>query len=215
MNWNAWEAYFEKFLREQPEGDAAHDLEHVRRVVHNAHQFAVEEGADLNVVLPAAWLHDCVMVPKDSQKRTQASQMAAETAVSFLQTIHFPSQYLDAIAHAIVVHSFSANIRPQTLEARVVQDADRIDALGAIGIARAFITGGSLGRPLYHQPDPFCQNRTPDDKLASVDHFYTKLLKLAASMQTTAGKHEAQARTRFMLAYLNQLAHEIGEKVAE
>ncbi len=210
MNWEEWEAQFARFLAQEMDGDGAHDLQHVRRVVRHARQFAAEEGADLAVVLPAAWLHDCVSVPKDSPQRARASQMAAETAVQFLQTIHYPPEYLSAIAHAIAAHSFTAQIAPQTREARVVQDADRIDALGAVGIARAFITGGSLGRPFYHPTDPFCQQRPPDDSAASVDHFYTKLLGLADTMQTAVGRREAQARTQFMQAYLRQLAQEIG-----
>lgn len=210
MNWETWETRFAHFLTQQPSADAAHDRQHIHRVVRNARQFAAEEAADLAVVLPAAWLHDCVSVPKDSPQRRWASQLAAETAVHFLHTIHYPPHYLEAIAHAIAAHSFSAKIVPQTLEAQVVQDADRIDALGAVGIARAFITGGSLGRPLYHPHDPFCHQRPADDGLASVDHFYTKLLHLADTMQTTAARREAQARTQFMREYLHQLAHEIG-----
>lgn len=207
-----WEFQFAQFIQQQPAGDAAHDLLHVQRVVRNARQFAVAENADLAIVLPAAWLHDCVNVAKDSPLRARASHLAAETAVSFLQTIGYPDRYLPAIAHAITAHSFSAHIVPQTMEARVVQDADRIDALGAIGIARAFMTGGSLGRPIYHQPDPFCAGRAAEDRLASVDHFYTKLLRLAGSMQTAAGRLEAEKRTQFMLLYLTQLAQEIGDQ---
>ncbi len=209
MNWQLWEERFRQFGARQAAHDAAHDATHVQRVVSNARRFAAAEGADLAVVLPAAWLHDCVHVAKDSPNRAMASRLAAETAVSFLHTLAYPPQYLEAIAHAIAAHSFSAQIAPQTLEAKVVQDADRIDALGAIGIARAFTTGGALGRPIYYLPDPFCQQRSPADHLASVDHFYTKLLKLAESMQTAVGRREAIARSQFMRAYLAQLAREI------
>jgi len=209
MDWPEWETRFAQFLTEQSNHDTAHDLHHVRRVVRSAKQFAALERANLAVVIPAAWLHDCVIVPKDSPDRPRASQMAAETAVTYLRTLHYPAQHLDAIAHAIAAHSFSAQIPPQTIEARVVQDADRIDALGAIGIARTFSVGGAMGRAIYHQPDPFCEQRTPDDTLASLDHFYTKLLTLADTMQTAAGRREAQARTAFMHHYLAQLAKEI------
>ncbi len=211
MDWQFWGEAFRQFLAQQANHDAAHDAAHVQRVVHNAHHFAAAEGAELAIVLPAAWLHDCVHVAKDSPRRAIASQLAAETAVAFLHARDYPPQYLDAIAHAIAAHSFSAQIAPQTLEASVVQDADRIDALGAIGIARAFTTGGALGRPIYHQPDPFCQQRPPADHLASLDHFYTKLLKLAETMQTAVGRREAIVRSQFIRAYLAQLATEIGE----
>lgn len=210
MNWQAWESRFQAFLQAQTAVDPSHDLEHVRRVVANATRLAWSEVADLAVVLPAAWLHDCVTLPKDSPDRSRASQLAVETAVHFLQSSGYPAHYHGAIAHAIAAHSFSAGIPPQTLEAKVVQDADRLDAIGAIGIARCFAVGGALARALYAADDPFCQEREPDDKKATVDHFYTKLLKLVDTMQTAAGRHEAQARTRFMQTYLDQLAAEIG-----
>ena len=211
MNQSDWPQVFERFLSEQMEAhqDGAHDLSHIRRVVHNALALAKKEMADLAVVLPAAWLHDCVVVPKDSPLRSQASRMAAETAVTFLHTQSYPAQHLPAIAHAIAAHSFSAQIPPETIEAKVVQDADRLDAIGAVGIARAFIIGGQLGRPIYDEDDPFCQARPPDDFVATVDHFYTKLFKLADTMQTEAGRREAERRTQFMHDFLAQLEKEI------
>lgn len=209
MNQQDWLPVFERFLTEQMTDDAAHDLSHIRRVAHNAVQFAAIEGAELAVVFPAAWLHDCVVVPKDSPLRSQASRMAAETAVTFLQSQSYPEQHLPAIAHAIAAHSFSAQIPPETIEAKVVQDADRLDAVGAVGIARAFIIGGQLGRPIYAETDPFCQEREPDDFVATVDHFYTKLFKLVGTMQTNAGRREAQFRTQFMRDFLAQLGREL------
>ena len=210
MDFTEWEPQFEQFLHEQMEGDSAHDLSHIRRVLANARRFAVEEGADLAVVVPAAWLHDCVTVPKDSPKRPFASRLAAETAVTFLQQISYPTQYHEGIAHAIAAHSFSAQIPCETIEAKVVQDADRIDAIGAIGIARCFMIGGLMGRVIYAEDDPFCETRDPDDFVATVDHFYTKLFKLETTMQTDAGRHEAHARTEYMRDFLKQMGHEIG-----
>lgn len=209
MDWNLWQQRFINFLQTQANGDAAHDLAHVRRVVQNSLHLAKTEAAPLEIVLPAAWLHDCVVVPKGSPQRAKASRLAAETAVAFLDANDYPQEHLDAIAHAIAAHSFSAKISPQTLAARVVQDADRLDALGAIGIARTFIVGGALGRPLYHEEDPFCRQRTPDDHLATLDHFYTKLLRLPQTMQTATGRREAAQRVAFMQQYLDQLAKEL------
>lgn len=210
MDWEQWQLRFKQFLAEQMDGDAAHGLSHVRRVVQNATRLAEIEAAELAVVIPAAWLHDCVNVPKNSPDRPRASQMAAETAVSFLKSQNYPTQYLAAIAHAIAAHSFSANISPRTIEAQVVQDADRLEALGAIGIFRCFATGVAMGRPFYQEQDPFCRERPPDDAAATLDHFYTKLLKLAGTMQTAAGREEAERRSVFMQVYLDQLAAEIG-----
>lgn len=205
-----WEPRFIAFLDGHPDPDPGHGVAHLRRVVATALQLAKEEGARLEVVLPAAWLHDCVNVPKDSSDRSRASRLAAAQAVRFLKGAGYAEEFLDGIAHAIEAHSYSAGIPPRTVEAKVVQDADRLDALGAIGTARAIAVGAALGRPLYRPDDPFCERREPDDRGASVDHFFTKLLKLAGTMQTDAGWREAMRRTEFMQAFLGELRREIG-----
>jgi uncharacterized protein len=209
LRWSAWERQFEDFLHSNPAGDAAHDHEHIRRVVANAVGLAAAERAELGVVLPAAWLHDCIHVPKDSPQRAQASTLASTAAVEFLQQIDYPAEYLPAIQHAIAAHSFSANIPPTTPEAMVVQDADRLDALGAIGIARCVMLSGALGRRLYDPAEPFPRSRPIDDRVNTLDHFYAKLLRLAAQMQTASGREEARRRTAFMHSFLAQLGHEL------
>jgi uncharacterized protein len=187
----------------------------MRRVVANARALAAAEGAKLEVVLPAAWLHDCVTVPKDSPQRAAASRLAAAQAGAWLREWDWPEALLPDIAHAIEAHSFSAGIAPRTIEAKVVQDADRLDALGAVGLARCLMLGGTLGRPLYAVEDPFCERRVPDDKAACVDHFYAKLLKLEGTMQTAAGKAEAERRTEFLRGFLEELKREISADRAD
>lgn len=209
-----WEARFEKFVRSGlAEGtDPAHDLAHIRRVVANARRLAAAEGADPAVVLPAAWLHDCVVLPKDSARRAQASRLAAERAGAFLRQSGYPRAHIPAIEHAITAHSFSAGIPPESLEAKVVQDADRLDALGAIGIARTLLLGGVMGKPLYDDDEPLPQTRAPDDKENVIDHFYVKLLGLADMMHTAAGRLEGERRTRLMRLYLNELKRELSDE---
>ena len=206
-----WETRFKKFLLDQclSDDDSAHDYTHIQRVVTSAKMLARLEKARPAIVFPAAWLHDCVAVAKDHPDRSKSSTLAAERAVEFLQTSGYEPQYLEDIHHAIQAHSFSAGITPETVEAKVVQDSDRLDALGAIGIARCFMVGGKLGRALYQPDDPFCQNRAPDDKTWTIDHFYQKLFKLPGTMQTDAGKQEAERRVRLMKTYLNALDNEI------
>lgn len=204
-----WEPRILRFLAGQPGGDPGHGVVHLRRVVATAMRLAAEEGARADVVWPAAWLHDCVHVAKDSPDRRSASRLAAAAAVEFLGSSGWPGDGLPLIAHAIEAHSWSAGIAPQTPEACVVQDADRLDALGAIGVARCIAVGAALGRALYQADDPFCDGRAPDDGGASVDHFYSKLLKLAGTMRTAAGRREAERRTDYMRAFLAQLRTEI------
>jgi uncharacterized protein len=209
-DWMEWEARCAAFLTQMAgAGDAAHDLLHVRRVVASARRLATAEGAHLAIVLPAAWLHDCVVIPKDSPQRAAASTLAAEAATDFLAANGYPADLLPAIAHAIAAHSFSAGIVPETIEAKVVQDADRLDALGAIGLARCLMLGGATGRPLYDAVEPFPTIRLPDDNAYTIDHFSTKLLTLAGTMQTASARAEAERRTAFLRAFLDQLATEI------
>ncbi|MBX0329461.1 HD domain-containing protein [Oscillochloris sp. ZM17-4] len=210
-----WEPRFAAYLDSSPLADAAHDRDHIRRVVSNARALAAACGASQEVVIPAAWLHDCVAVPKDSPQRPLASTMAATTASAYLAMAGYPPMLIPAIAHAIAAHSFSAGIAPLTLEARVVQDADRLDALGAVGVARCLMLGAQLGRPLYQADEPFPVTRPADDAVSSIDHFYTKLLGLAETMATDAGRAEAGRRTAFMRDFLRQLGHEIGVPAPE
>jgi uncharacterized protein len=206
-----WEARFAAFLIEQQSGaDTAHDEGHVRRVVANAKKLAEVEGAELAVVLPAAWLHDCVVIAKNSAERSSASRLAAKRAGGFLREAGYPAKHIAAIEHAIEAHSFSARVAPQTLEAKVVQDADRLEALGAVGIARTLITGGANGTPFYDPAEPFPITRAADDRTSIIDHFFTKLLLLADTMQTAAGRDAAQQRAQFLKQYLTQLGSEIG-----
>lgn len=197
------------FLKAQELGDAAHDLAHIKRVVKVATQLAREENANLAIVIPAAYLHDCVSLPKNHPDRHLASTFAGEKAIEFLDSIRYPSQYHQAIYHAIQAHSFSANIRATTLEAKIVQDADRLDALGAIGIARCMQVSGALNRALYAIEDPFCEKREADDALYSIDHFFTKLFTIADSLNTPSAQLEGKRREAVMHEFLNSLALEL------
>ncbi|MGY5702622.1 HD domain-containing protein [Vibrio antiquarius] len=203
------ESQFLEFMQQEMQVDAAHDISHVQRVVNTAKKLAMEEGADLSIVLPAAYLHDCFTYPKDHPNRKQSSIIAAKKAVAFLESIDYPRQYHDAIAHAIEAHSFSANIRPNTLEAKVVQDADRLDALGAIGITRCIQVSTEFDAQLYDNKDIFAQQRELDDKQFTLDHFQTKLFKIAETMNTESARREAQKRKAFIQAYIEQLHDEV------
>ncbi len=204
-----WATLFLELLEKYAVADAAHDLEHIRRVVTNARRLCEAENADWQVVMPAAWLHDCVIIPKTSPDRNQASTLASRQAFLWLEQHEWPYGRLDEIVHAIKAHSFSAGIEPLTKEAKVLQDADRLDALGAVGLARTLMLGGEMKRPFYQHTDPFCGNRKPDDGLYTLDHVYRKLLTLEDTMQTDAGRIEARRRTQFLQDYLDQLRQEI------
>ncbi len=192
-----------------PADDVSHDVLHIDRVVKTALQLAQAEGADIRVVMPAAYFHDFVNVPKDDPRRKMASRLSADAAVAYLREVGYPEEQLPAIHHAIAAHSFSANIAPETIEAKVVQDADRLDALGAFGIARCFSVSTLLKRPYYNGDDAWAEARPLDDGCFAVDHFPVKLFKIAGTMQTDTARLEAKRRADFMKSYLEQMKTEI------
>ncbi|EJG1815750.1 HD domain-containing protein [Vibrio parahaemolyticus] len=204
-----FEPLFLEFMQQEMQVDAAHDIEHVKRVVKTAKQLCDEENADIAIVLPAAYLHDCFTYPKDHPNRKQSSAIAAKKAIAYLESIQYPQHYHDAISHAIEAHSFSANIRPNTLEAQIVQDADRLDALGAIGVTRCIQVSTHFNAQLYNDNDMFAKERELNDKQFTVDHFQTKLFKIVDTMNTESAKLEANKRKAFMQTYLKQLHDEV------
>ena len=190
--------------------DGAHDLGHLHRVWANAQTIAAGEGgADLEVLEAAAYFHDAVNLPKNSPDRARASTLSADLARQVLAGLGFPVAKLEAVSHAIAAHSFSANIAPETLEAKIVQDADRLDAIGMVGAARCFYIAGRMGSGLYDPLDPLAEQRPLDDKAFAIDHFELKLFKLADGFQTAAGARMARERTDRLRAIRNMLLDEI------
>lgn len=189
--------------------DSAHDFEHVMRVFKNAENICKNEKANKKLVLSAALLHDIVSYPKSDKRSKQSSVESAKKAEKILKKFSFSEDEINIVSDAIRDHSFSQDKIPETLEGKILQDADRLDAVGAIGIARVFATGGSLKRPFYNIDDPFCKNRNPDDKTWTLDHFFQKLLKLESLMNTKTGKIEAKKRTKILKEYLKMLKQEI------
>ena len=200
-----------RFAAETHVRDSAHDLAHVLRVAGHARVIGEAEGADVEVCVAAAWLHDLVYLPKN---HPDASETAARAAALIPELAVEADAGLDdrvgEIQTAVAEHSFSRGLRASTLESAVLQDADRLDAIGAIGIARCFATGGSFGGALWHPDDPFAKGgRALDDKAFSLDHFERKLLRLAPEMNTAAGRAMAAVREETMAAFLSALRSEL------
>ncbi|MEW6042743.1 MAG: HD domain-containing protein [Thermoproteota archaeon] len=189
--------------------DSAHDFSHIMRVYKNAQVIARHEKANMKLVLAAVLLHDVVQFPKSDKRSKIASIKSAQLAEKILSKYSFTKKEIKIISDAIRDHSYSRNKVPKTLEGKILQDADRLDALGAIGIARMFSVGGSEKRRLYNESDPFCQKRKPDDKSWTVDHFYRKLLLLEKKVHTTYARKEAKRRTRLMRGFIAELKKEI------
>src|SRR5919202_3233199 len=170
-----------------------------------------ERSVDLDVVLAAALLHDLVVYPKGSTKTINSADESAEVAKKILlEHKNYPIEKIEKVADAIRTHSYSKRLVPQTLEGKILQDADRLDAIGAIGIARTFSVGGSENRSLYNPADPFYEtDRELNDTKWTLDHIKKKLLILKNSMHTITAKEIAEERTAFIELFLNQLRKEI------
>ena len=191
--------------------DGAHDLGHLDRVWKSCRLIALDEpGADADVLAAAAYFHDAVNLPKDSPDRAQASRLSADLAVRELAAMGFDAGRMAAVHHAIAAHSFSAGIAPETVEARILQDADRLEALGASGLARMFLIAGQMGGALFHAVDPLAMERALDDRRYALDHLEVKLFPVAAAMQTATGRRMAEERAEWMESFRTRLLHEIG-----
>ncbi len=187
----------------------AHDFLHVDRVVRLASRIATTEGADLAVVVPAALLHELFNYPKGDPRSHLSGDVCAIEAVAVLRQTGYPAHLIDPIQECIRTHAFSRGLVPETLEGKVLQDADRLDAIGAIGIARCFATTAEMGVPFYRPDDPFCHEREPDDKKWGLDHFYRKLLRIQDHLHTATARAIAGDRVRFMESFLAELGREI------
>jgi uncharacterized protein len=190
-------------------GDGAHDVSHLERVWRNTKAIHAKEGGDLELLAASVLLHDCVQVPKDSPLRDTASRLAADEARKVLQALGWEESRIGAVADAILSHSYSAGITPASLEARILQDADRLDAIGMTGIARCFYTAGRMGSSLYDPIDPRGNARPLDDRQFALDHFPGKLLKLVDGFQTATGRHIAQERQRVLQEFYEGMIAEI------
>ena len=189
--------------------DVAHDFEHIMRVYRNAKKICKNEKVNPKLVLCAVLLHDVVSFPKSDRRSKTSSKMSSILARKILKKHKFAKNEIETICDAILDHSYSKNKTPKTIEGKILQDADRLDAIGAIGIARAFAVGGSEKRSFYNKPDPFCLRREPDDQKWTLDHFYKKLVLLENLMNTRSAKIEARKRTKVLWQFIIDLKREI------
>jgi len=192
-----------------PTGDGSHDLGHLMRVWKAAFQIQAAEGGNAGILGAAVLLHDCVAIEKSDPRRAQASALAADRAALILRDLDWSADDIAAVHHAIICHSFSAGQAPTTIEAKILQDADRLDAIGAIGVARCFYTAGRMGSGLYDPDDPTATRRPLDDRAFALDHFKAKLLSLSQGFQTATGAGLAQQRHHRLQRFLDDFLSEI------
>ncbi len=187
--------------------EAVHDFDHVLRVLALAERIGGAEGADMEVVRAAVLLHDTHRAVEDTQGGDHAA-MAADHARRVL--VGAAPDFVEAVAHAIRAHRFRNDTAPQTLEAQAVFDADKLDAIGAVGVARAFSYGGHNGQRLWADEVP----SNYDGRILTEAHtphheFVYKLAKIKDRLYTPTGRAIAQARHRFMAAFYARMADEV------
>lgn len=183
------DAFLEARARAVMPTDSAHDWWHVRRVWRLAQRIArTEPTADMRVLQVAVFFHD--VMPK--RPEGGHAPVTAAWLADALAPLDAPPLLLERAAEAINTHSFSRGAPPTSIEGAILQDADRLDAMGAIGIARCFAYGGARGRAIYD----------PEDPTNSIQHFYDKLLRLRDGMHTAEGRRLAEARHRVMEQFL-------------
>ena len=185
--------------------DPAHDFEHVMRVYRNAEKISKTENGNKKLILSAVLLHDIIKI----KNRKDSALKSAKFSEKILKENHFLNNEIKIISDAIKEHSFSKGKTPSTIEGKILQDADRLDAIGAIGLARVFSFSGSNNRSFYDPNDPFSKNRSLDDNKWALDHFYEKLLTLEKKMNTRTGKTLAKKRTKILENFLKELKTEI------
>jgi uncharacterized protein len=198
-------------VRARLDDDPGHDFHHALRVA--SWTLRIDSSIDERHAIAAALLHDVVNVPKDSPARTRASELSAGVARELLPRYGFDSEAIELIAGAIRDHSYSRGSRPESRLGKALQDADRLEALGALGLMRCVSCGTRMGARYFDAEDPFAERRALDDLRFSVDHFFTKLVGLPKTMTTEVGRREAERRVGFLRVFLEQLAIEIGVPV--
>ena len=191
--------------------EAGHDWFHIERVYKTALTINASEKADNLIVSLAALLHDIA----DSKFNNGDETIGPRIAGEFMQSLNLAPEIIEHVQQIILNMSYKASLGTVTFhshELEVVQDADRLDAIGAIGIARAFTYGGFKNRVLYDPAIPFVENMSKEayknTTAPTINHFYEKLLLLKDLMNTAAGKAMAQQRHDFMLNYLDQFYKE-------
>ena len=188
---------------------SGHDWSHIERVVNTTKTIAQEEGADLFICEAAALLHDVI-----DDKIVKDPIVALKELKEFLTSIEITYEQIDAIESIITRMSFKNHKEQQelSLEGKVVQDADRLDAIGAIGIARVMCYSGSTGRPIHRPELKPREELTPEEyrngESTAIMHFYEKLLKLKELMNTDYGRELAKGRHAFLEMYLEQFYEE-------
>lgn len=198
------------------DSDSVHDFHHVLRVYRMAETLAEKESADIEIVRAAALLHDAESASGDNDERLDHHEAAALFAGKVLKEESWKEDRIKAVQHCILTHRFRDERQPESIEAKVLFDADKLDAIGAIGAARALAYAVLDGQPLYAEPSTTFQKdlkTVPGEPYTAYHEYLFKLSRLKDKMQTESGKAFAQARHEYLKGFFQQLRAEVnGQK---
>jgi uncharacterized protein len=206
------ESFF-KELREKIQSNfeegGSHAFDHTERVYNLALKIGKKEKADLDVLKAAALLHDVARLKEDNGEVKCHAEHGAEIAEKILKEMNFPEDKIKNVVHSIKVHRHSKGLPAETKEAKILQDADRLDALGAITVARMFSTGGKMNIPLYKPEIPFGKVYEGYKSDSTIHSFYAKILKITPkTFNTSFAQKLAKGRYKFVKKFLNQFFKE-------
>jgi len=190
--------------------DPSHDYHHALRIMHLCEKIGRKEKADLDVLIPAALFHDAVCYPKNSPESALSADHSADLAQKTLKEQKYSEEKINAVETCIRECSFSKGTKPSSLESMILQDADRLEATGAISIMRTYSSSGQMKRQFYDPADPFRKKTNPNHG-ASLDLFFRRLLKVGDMMNTATGRKMAKRRTEFLKKFLRELELELKE----
>jgi uncharacterized protein len=186
--------------------DVSHDFEHALRVLANAERIAKEENGDFDIVVPAALFHDLIVYQKNHPNKHKSQEESADVTEQILNELgNFPKEKIAKVKTCILECSFSKRIVPELLESKIIQDADGLEATGAISIMRTYSTTGQIKRPFYNSKDPFCENRGPNAPHYALDLFYERLLKVGDRMHTKMAKKMAKKKNKVFIRFFERI----------
>jgi uncharacterized protein len=191
------------------EEGGSHEFSHTWRVYQMAKMLAEDEKADIDIVKAAALLHDIARMKEDNGEVECHAREGAKMAKEILQKTNFPNEKIDAVCECIKVHRHSSQIKPETKEAAILQDADRLDALGAITIGRMFSTGGKIGQPMFKPEIPFEKAHLGYKSDSTIHGFHAKILKIKPeTFHTKLARELAKDRYLFVEQFLERFVSE-------
>jgi len=181
-----------EFVEQALQKSGSHGADHTLRVTSLCEFIGTEEEANMDILIPAALFHD-IGRPLEKEAGIPHEEEGARIAEQFLISVDYPDEYIRPIMHAIRAHRFTSELAPETLEAKILSDADKLDAMGAVGIARTFISAGERN----------------GDITDAMDHIHTKLVKLKDLMYTTSARNIAHIRHDFLTSFIQTIDAEM------